>query len=390
MTTKLETLGRRRAHPTVAMVLLSVVASYPGHGREPADLGPELEAIRAASNLPALVGAIFSPDEILARGVAGERARDSGSGAQIDDLWHIGSITKSFTATLAARLVENGELTWTAPLGELLPTLLEDSPYATRSLPDLLSHQSGLPANLSPAETRRLVNLDSSVREQRLAVVETVVAETPGTGFLYSNAGYVSAGAALEVQLDDSWENLLREHVLEPLELSSAGFGPPGEMASDGGANQLIDQPRGHRRGNDGVNRPVEPGPWADNPPFLGPAGTLHLTISDLARYAQEHLRGELGTSLLLEPETFRFLHQPQGDAGDSEQEGGGYALGWVVEDQDWAGGRTIWHNGSNTMWYALVVLIPERSRGIALATNVMDREPIHAALGELMEPWWP
>ena len=374
----------RRELTVVALVAAATLMTVNvGMAQDPADLGPELEEVRAKSGLPALVGTIFSSDRVLAAGVAGERAEGSGVPATITDLWHIGSITKSFTSTLAGKLVEADKLEWKQQLGDVLP-LAADSAYASTPFADLLSHLSGLPANLTPAETIKLVNGEQSVREQRRQAVQLLMASTPKPGFEYSNAGYITAGVALEHLSDASWEELLRAHVLSPLELESAGFGPPGKQAGDGqSATELpIDQPRGHRRAN-GKNTAVQPGPWADNPPLLGPAGTLHMSIADLTRYAQEHLRGELGTSQLLEPETLRLIHTPRG-------EDGGYGLGWVVQDQDWAGGKTIWHNGSNTMWYALVVLIPDRDRGIALITNVMEREPIHAALGELMGPWWP
>ncbi len=383
-TSRASSTTRRRQRLVTFALAAACTAGVVWARQEPADLTPALEGVRSEANLPALVGAVFSSEAILARGVAGERAQDSGVRAEISDLWHIGSITKSFTSTLAGRLVDESKLRWEQPLGEALP-LAGDSPYSSVPFADFLAHRSGLPANLTPAETLQLVNTEEPVREQRRLAVELLLTKPPNAGFEYSNAGYITAGTALEHRLDSTWEELLTAHVLEPLELESAGFGAPGQTAGPGEAatDLPIDQPRGHRRGDDDINAPVAPGPWADNPPLLGPAGTLHMSITDLATYGQEHLRGELGTSRLLAPETSRLIHTPRGDDG-------GYALGWVVQDQDWAGGRTIWHNGSNTMWYALLVLIPDRDRGIALVTNVMQREPIHEALGGFMQPWWP
>jgi CubicO group peptidase (beta-lactamase class C family) len=48
------------------------------------------------------------------------------------------------------------------------------------------------------------------------------------------------------------------------------------------------------------------------------------------------------------------------------------YAYGWVVQRRDFGAGEepVIWHNGSNTMWYALLVLLPDRDTVIVMATN--------------------
>ena len=72
------------------------------------------------------------------------------------------------------------------------------------------------------------------------------------------------AGAALERATSRRWEDLLREHVFAPLRMTSCGFGPPGSRA-------LIDQPWGH----DPAGTAMAPTPAADNPPGLGPAGTM-------------------------------------------------------------------------------------------------------------------
>ena len=73
----------------------------------------------------------------------------------------------------------------------------------------------------------------------------------PGSRFTYSNAGYVIAGAVLERVAGKPWEQVVREDLLAPLGIRSAGFGAPGEAGAD-------DQPRGHeRRGEAWV--PLEP-----------------------------------------------------------------------------------------------------------------------------------
>lgn len=68
-----------------------------------------------------------------------------------DDVWLIGSDGKPMTATLIAKLVDRGKLSWTTQLSEMLPMLAKDmrAEYRTVTLLELLSHRAGLPHDVS-------------------------------------------------------------------------------------------------------------------------------------------------------------------------------------------------------------------------------------------------
>jgi CubicO group peptidase (beta-lactamase class C family) len=348
-----------------------------------ADLSARLEELRATGNAPALGAALVTAEGVVARGTTGVRKLGDPAPVQASDLWHVGSITKSFTSTLFARLGETDKIRFDQTLGEVLPEAA-GSPYAAVTFDQLLSHRAGLPANPSmPAMVKGRTSKDPLL-EQRRQVVAEILATAPvherGTRFLYSNAGYVTAGAALERLTGTPWEDLVREQVIAPLGLRSAGFGAPGI----GGAAGAIDQPWGHLNPV-GVARPphpVPPGPLADNPPFLGPAGTLHMSIDDLATYLREHMNGEAGAGTLLSADSYRRLHREVGDS---------YALGWVDDRPEWAGGeRVVWHNGSNSMWYALIAFFPERRLGFVGVSNggLASEAVVTKAFRELTKEW--
>ena len=79
-----------------------------------------LESMRAAGQLPAVAAVVFRSAGILEEGAVGLRQLGADAAVTTGDRWHIGSITKSFTATLAGRAVERGEFAWTSTLGDLL------------------------------------------------------------------------------------------------------------------------------------------------------------------------------------------------------------------------------------------------------------------------------
>jgi CubicO group peptidase (beta-lactamase class C family) len=333
--------------------------------QSPAPLPARIEALRVSASLPAVGAVMFDSAKIGDITVTGVRKVGDPAAVTAADLWHIGSITKSFTSTMIGLRVDRGEWTWDTTLGELVGAERAKK-FAPVTLRHLLSHRAGLAANASAGDMMALAGSKDLLPEQRRKIMEkTLSAEplsAPGTAFLYSNLDYVVAGAILEAKTGKSWEELVRAEVLEPLKLSSAGFGSPGSAGA-------VTQPRGHRSGMPSAAAgaaapslfPVEPGLFADNPPFLGPAGTLHMSIADLARWGQEHLRGERGQDGLLKAATFKTLHTPFSNNAP-------YGLGWVVQLNTTS--RVIWHNGSNTMWYAIVAFEPESDRGVVIVTN--------------------
>ena len=116
----------------------------------------------------------------------------------------------------------------------------------------------------------------------------------------------------------------------------------------------------------------------ADNSPLIAPAGTVHMTIGDLARYGATHLDGEYGSDpVLLSQSSWQQLHAPFLDD---------YARGWIRSERDWAGGSLIWHNGSNTYWYALLMLLPSRNMTLAFVTNDGAIEAANTAFVELAQ----
>jgi hypothetical protein len=106
----------------------------------------------------------------------------------------------------------------------------------------------------------------------------------------------------------------------------------------------------------------IAPGPRSDNPLVIGPAGTVHCSLGDWAKYVAIHVHGETNRVGLLKPETFRKLHTPMF--------GGDYAFGWAVANRKWGSGRVLTHNGSNNQNFAVVWITPLRDFAVLVATN--------------------
>lgn len=321
-----------------------------------ADSAQTLEAIRKKHNLPALAVAVVKDGRICDRAAVGVRKLGDPAPVTTNDVFHIGSCTKSMTATLAAMLIEEGKLRWDSTIAEVFPELKHNmaKQYESVTVEQLLTHRGGVPGAPPDAAWQRAREAKGTPLQQRREFIEAVLSERPqaepGTKMIYSNQGYAIIGAMLEKLTGTAWEDLITERLFKPLHMASAGFGPPGTTGA-------LDQPWGHTRNLLGTV-PLQ----HDNPPAIAPAGRVHCSLDDLARYTMLHLQRDQPDGLL-KPKTLSKLHTPP--------EGGNYACGWVVLKRGWARGNALMHNGSNTMWYVVMWLAPERNFSVVVATNV-------------------
>ena len=337
----------------------------------PDNLNSLLDPIRKKYDLPALAGAIVTSKGLVAVGAVGVRKYGTDTPVTINDQWHLGSDTKAITATLLGTLVEQGKLSWNTTLEQIFPELSPKMYPAYRKLTveQLLSQRTGF-TDESWAKGKSfddMYRLPGSPREQRASYVAMILTEPPvnepGTKFLYSNRNYAVAGAIAEKIANDSWESLMQKRIFDPLGMPSCGFGAMG-------APGKVDEPWQHTLLLAG-HRAIEPGPQSDNPPVIGPAGTVHCSIVDWGKFIGAHLRGEQGAPGILKPETFKRLHTPSF--------GGDYAFGWIVTDRPWAGGRALTHAGSNTMNFAIVWMAPAKDFAVLVATNQAGGETFNA-----------
>jgi CubicO group peptidase (beta-lactamase class C family) len=331
------------------------------------DLTSLLTPILQKHSLPALAGAIVTSKGLLAVGAVGVRKSGTDTPVTINDHFHLGSNTKAMTATLLATLVENGRVSWEATLEDVLPSVKLHPAYRTVTVEQLLAHRAGFTSRSWPKGKGFLAmhRLPGTPREQRRAYVAAILAEPPvaqpGTNFLYSNRSYAIAGAIAEEVLNDSWEDVMRRRIFEPLDMQTAGFGAMGTPGN-------IDQPWQHKLMWK-WHWAIKPGPRAGNPQVIAPAGGAHCSIVDWAKFIQAHLRGEQNEPGILNPETLKRMHAFTGD----------YGFGWMTVDRPWAGGRALTHTGSNTMNCAVAWMAPVRDFGVLVMANQGGGSTFHA-----------
>ncbi|WP_181899470.1 serine hydrolase domain-containing protein [Flagellimonas nanhaiensis] len=308
-------------------------------------LEPNMKKILEDYSIPGLASLTLDSNGVVEEVEIGIQSIDGENEIIQNSKWHLGSITKSMTATLVGILVDHGYLSWNTTIGDVASEgYLED--YKDVTMVQLLSHTGGILAEDYPVDPSDTRDVSEIRQEWALAVLNQPQGQI-GT-FSYSNNSYVVAGVMLELITQTSWEELMETFLLAPLGMTQTGFGAPGK-------NGNAHEPWGHH---------LEGGEWSpknptdifsDNPMALGPGGTVHTTLNDLTKYIDLHL----GESSIINASTLEMLHTEVNDSG--------YALGWNINENG------IFHSGSNTNWFAQLYIDLDNNFVNFAVTNSYD-----------------
>ncbi len=315
-----------------------------------------LTQIHAKTGIPAIAAVCVKDGKIVESAVVGVREFGKPATVAENDAFHLGSVTKSMTATVIGKLVEQGTLSWKTRVGDILTDINMRDEYRDVTIEDLLRHRAGLPSYTDgpPKGGKHGRDYHGSPTEIRAAFTSDLFkldpVGSPGESFLYSNAGYAVAGYLAERATGKSWRQLVRKHVFDPLRMEAAGFGFPQYPAGHHGHGPEFF-----------ITRPDQ----YPKMEFIAPAGNVHCSIHDLARYAISHLNGLKGKEGYLRSKTIKRLHTPP-----THNDGTRYAAGWRISE-DSAGEEVHSHSGTVNSSYAEIKLFPESGLGIAILINV-------------------
>ena len=307
----------------------------------------ELDSLIAQNKVPGIIAAVIDGETIMDLAHAGIREFGKKELIEKDDLFHIGSCTKAMTSYMLAQIVEEGKLSWESSFEDVFPEWKDSVhiTYHSKTLHDFITHTAGVPAN---ARNWSAYPEDSMINRRSKLVLANLKKQATD-GHLYSNLGYMIAGHMAEKVTGKSWEDLMKERLFEPLNMTSAGFGPPG-------IQDTLLQPKGHTKSLFGKKWNSY---YLDNDPALGPAGTVHCSIQDWTKFIQAQFFED-------ENVADNFLLQPKLE---------NYASGWAVVERPWAKGTAYTHSGSNTVWLAVAWVAPNIDRAYLIMTNSFGQQ---------------
>lgn len=266
-----------------------------------------------------------------------------------DTKFRIGSITKQFTSMLIMQLVAEGKIKLDGKLIDYLPYYRKDTGEKI-TIEMLLTHTSGIPSYTSRADFREKVSKknykpDDFVKEYCSGDLEF----EPGKQFVYNNSGYFILGAIIEKVTGQTYEEILKSRIFEPLGMNSSGYD----------WHQTVIEKRA--AGYDKISTGFKNTAWLDmSLPYS--AGSLYSTVEDLLIW-DKALRTEKLLSTKYMDEIFN---------GRVDAFGGKYAFGWAINkkkigDKEF---EVISHGGGINGFNTINYIIPEKGLIVILFSN--------------------
>jgi CubicO group peptidase (beta-lactamase class C family) len=367
---------------SAALLLLALAAAIPSRARSqglPADFDAYVARALREFDVPGAGVAVVKDGRlVLARGYG---VRRLGEATPVDGatLFAIASNTKAFTAAALATLVDAGKLTWDTPVREVMPSFALYDPYVTHEITirDLLSHRSGL--GLGGGD---LLWLGSNYTREE--VVQRIRYLPPASSlrsrYAYQNVMFVAAGQVIPAVTGRSWDDYVRETLLQPL----------GMMSSNTSVRKLVpgmNYATPHSR--IGGRLTVVSWDTVDN---IGPAGGINSSAADMARWLMAQLDsgrvpgGRLWsvqrTRELWSPATIVPIGRYPAELREYEPMFQAYALGLNV--RDYRGQQILLHSGGLQGMVSQVVMVPALRLGVVVLSNAEESLPLAVALHAL------
>lgn len=327
----------------------------------------DVDACAAEAGVPGVSLGLVSSAGASAVASYGDTNVDHPLAVTSNTIFQAGSVSKLFTTLAAMRMVEAGEITLDDPVRTWLPALrLADMDCAANvTVRHLLQHTGGWRGDYDLDTGRG----DGALRRM-LSVIESAPQLTPlGATFHYSNLGFVLLGHVMATAREESFENLVRELVIDPLGMGRTSF-----FLEDLAFQRLA---AGHlfKDGSPFVSD------WA-RPRSRGPNGGILSCVDDLLTFARFNLGDGTTTdgTRLLSEEAMRQMMTPSLTVRAT---GDAVCLGWMYNK--WGDVDVLGHSGGTLGFRSRLTIVPSAGVGVVVLTNATRGDKVIQAAQRAM-----
>jgi D-alanyl-D-alanine-carboxypeptidase/D-alanyl-D-alanine-endopeptidase len=279
----------------------------------------------------------------------GKPVIDSKQSLDGNSIFEIGSVTKVFTATLLADMVERGEVSLNDPISKYLPKTVKTPTRDGKeiTLLDLATQTSGLPrlpTNFTPKDQKNPY-ADYTVDQLYSFLSSYTLTRGIGEKYEYSNLGVGLLGHILALRAGMDYETLVRKRISGPLKMKDTSIGLTPEMQA-----RLA-------TGHNGALKPVAN--W--DLPTLAGAGALRSSVNDMLKFVAANL-GLTKSPLLA---AMQRAQQSQRETGQADLT---IALNWhILKKFD---SEIIWHNGGTGGYHSFIGFDKKNRKGVVVLSN--------------------
>jgi len=309
-------------------------------------------------NVPGLaIGIVVDGHVVYSKGF-GYRDLERKRRVSTETLFAIGSCTKAFTSFAMASLVEGGVIEWDQPVVDILPGFRLWDQYATQNLTfrDLMTHRTGLPRH-------PYLTYNSSMTKQELfkRIRYLEPAWDIRQRFNYGDLMYTLTGMAMEQATGNSWQDLIREKILKPLDMNETNFTVEAMLEASECAVPYLER--------NGVLKPM---PYRSFN-LIEPAAAINSNIDDLMHWTKMLLAGgAYDDRSLISPSALQEMFAAQvivsGYSENKDALLNAYGLGWCIHS--YRGHYLVSHDGGLDGFTSVISLFPQDGVGVVVLAN--------------------
>ena len=327
------------------------------------------EKLQGAMDLNGAVGlavSVVKDDQIVYKNSLGYKDLEAKVPLEVDDIFRIASISKSFSATAIMQLLEAGKLSLDDEVGDLVGFAVRNPKYPDTpiTLKMFLNHTSSLTDN------EGYFTLDVINPGVNPDWAKSYADRRPGEKYEYCNLAFNTIGAIIERVSGQRFDTYIVENILEPLGLYGGYYVDTLDSTRIAQIYYRDEQTGNFERS--GAYRPV--GDRIQNyklgysAPLFSPTGGMKISAPDLAKYMTMHMNyGKLGDVRIMSEENAKKMQQP---------------LAWMDANRDYGlalhhdrgsmvpGVDLIGHTGDAYGLNSVMMFDPQRNFGMVVITN--------------------
>lgn len=318
-------------------------------------------------NIPGMAIGIVQGDKVVYAKGFGVKTLGSDDPVDLDTIFQIGSVTKSFTAALTAMLVDEGKFKWDDKVSDHLPNFMLYDPWVTREFQvvDLMAQRSGLPSHAGDSLFK--LGYDRAYITQVLRYIQPV--SSFRSQYAYVNVLFLYVADLIKNVTGKSWEQNVVERIFKPLSMSNSST----DMQSFVTAKNVASP---HVKVNSQIAPLSKDWPYFNWSYIAGPAGAINSNLSDMVKWLSFQVNnGKVKGKQLVSEANMNFTHSPKTPSLSSASGGNMfYSLGWVYQENNPL--PIIWHDGEATGMKSTVAFIPKAKIGIVILSNSITDVP--------------
>jgi CubicO group peptidase (beta-lactamase class C family) len=319
-------------------------------------ISPMITKLMAEGNVPGLAMVIVKDGKVLFKrgyGIADVTAQTPVN--PDSSLFHIGSVTKLFTATAAMQLHEQGKLDLNVSVNEYLTNMKVEEPFGRPiTMADILTHRAGLGYKLLGTVTP--FGQVSTPLGEHLPATLPEPARTPGFVSVYSDYGIALEGRIIEEISGESYQEYVSNHILKPLNMKNSGT--------------VLTPEKSLQMAMPGASIEGNFPPAEFNYSNFAPATEVYSSVEDMAKFMLMQLGHENASSPQILKPTTRDLMQTRQYTPHPSVLGWGYGF----REEKINGHHTIGHGGSWFNHLGKLILVPEQDLGIYFVMNKRNK----------------